>query len=178
MVGEGQTHARVTAPRPPPPPHPPPLVSPMSPMTTEVQKKTPKATPNKTKKTPNKTPNKHRKTPKKNPREHDDDVMDEEEDDRKRFRAGKDTTVTNLLARLQTPPETGCQASCPKCLATEHELKVARAHCALLSWQHHDPSKPLPSSLVEFQFRSITGEPMTNEQRDELKKMLPEGLRE
>ena len=61
---------------------------------------------------------------------------------------------------------------------TEGELKVARAHCALFLWQPHDATKPLPSSLVEYQFQSITGEAMTTEHRDEFKKMLPEALRE
>ena len=36
----------------------------------------------------------------------------------------------------------------------------------------------LPSSLVEYQFQSITGEAMTTEHWDEFKKMLPETLRE
>ena len=91
-----------------------------------------------------------------------------------------DTTVANLLARLQSDsaPQTDPLASCTKCSVTEGDLKVARAHCALLSWQLHDATKPLPSSLVEYQFQSITGEAMTTAHWDEFKKMLPETLRE
>ena len=73
-------------------------------------------------KTPRKTPKKHikkLKTPKKThviKREHDDEMFDEGVVDRKRFRAG-DTTVANLLARLQSDgaPQTGPLASCTKC---------------------------------------------------------------
>ena len=144
-------------------------------------RKASKAGPNKTPRKPPKKHTKNSKTPQKThviKREHDEEMLDEGVVDRKRFRAG-DTTVANLLARLQSDsaPQTGPLASCTKCSVTEGDLKVARAHCALLSWQLHDATKPLPSSLVEYQFQSITGEAMTTAHWDEFKKMLPETLR-